>query len=401
MTIRVTKAVLAIFALSLPAVASPTAGEAQQVAVNGQVRPRVEYRDPTGASGSEAFTSMRSRVGLQAALDRGVSLVLQVQDVRIWGEEGSPLGDFSANGLDMHQAYLLLESPDLPWLTARVGRMETPFGGERLIGAVGWAQQAQSFDGVRLGLGSGNATVSALAFTLRDAAAPGVSTNAGLYGAYGEFAEVGPGALDAYWLWNRITAASDTNEHLIGARYVFSDGDVNGRVESTVARGTRGDVDVSAFMAGARIGTSFEEGRSTATLWFDYLSGDDPTTADVEVFNTFFGTNHKFYGFADLFLNIPAHTGGAGLQDIAVKLNRSLDESTGLGVDLHFFRPAQTDIVEDRFGEELDLTLRHRYSSTLTATAGLSYVWAGDGLQTIGRLSENMTWFYVMLDARF
>lgn len=395
-----TNLLLASFAISLPVVALPTAGEAQELAVTGQVRPRVEYRDPTGASGSEAFTSMRSRIGLGAVLERGVSVFMQVQDVRFWGEETSPLGDFSANGLDMHQAYLVLASPDLPWLTARVGRMETPFGGERLIGAVGWAQQGQSFDGVRLGLGSGDVKVSTLAFTLREGAAPGVATTAGLYGAYGEFAEVGPGALDAYWLWNRITAATDTNEHLLGARYVFT-GSLNGRLETTIARGTRGATDVSAFMAGARVGTSFDEGRLTATFWYDYLSGDDPTTPEIEVFNTFFGTNHKFYGFADLFLNIPVHTGGAGLQDVAIKLNRTLNASTSLGADLHSFRPAETATVADGFGEELDLTVRHRYSSALTATAGFSHVWAGEGLQTIGRLGENMTWFYVMLDARF
>ena len=39
----------------------------------------------------------------------------------------------------------------------------------------------------------------------------------------------------------------------------------------------------------------------------------------MKVFDTLFTTNHKFYGLADLFLNIPLQTDGRGLQDLAVK----------------------------------------------------------------------------------
>ncbi|MFQ5537301.1 MAG: alginate export family protein [Gemmatimonadota bacterium] len=155
-------------------------------------------------------------------------------------------------------------------------------------------------------------------------------------------------------------------------------------------------------MFGARVETSFAGGKASATLWYDYLSGDDPETAEVELFHTLYAANRKFYGFADLFLNSPVHTGGAGLQDLALKLDWQPEADVRLAADLHRFRTAQGKVLaSDDFGTELDLTISHRYSAHLTATAGLSRVWTGDALVELGRPSKDMTWFYVMLDARF
>ncbi|NNL30908.1 MAG: hypothetical protein HKO77_07785, partial [Gemmatimonadetes bacterium] len=75
---------------------------AQEVTLTGQVRPRFEFRDPV-AGGLDDFTSMRVRLGVDALIERGLSVFVQVQDVRIWGEESHPLFDFSADALDLHQ----------------------------------------------------------------------------------------------------------------------------------------------------------------------------------------------------------------------------------------------------------------------------------------------------------
>ena len=76
---------------------------AQDLSVHGQVRSRSEVRDLGGDSEREWFTSMRVRADFLAAMERGVSVFVQLQDVRIWGEESSTLGDFSADQLDLHQ----------------------------------------------------------------------------------------------------------------------------------------------------------------------------------------------------------------------------------------------------------------------------------------------------------
>ncbi len=63
--------------------AAPAVG--QEVKFGGQVRPRFEFRDPSG-SGDDSFTSMRVRAQLSATLERNVGVFIQVQDVRLWGD---------------------------------------------------------------------------------------------------------------------------------------------------------------------------------------------------------------------------------------------------------------------------------------------------------------------------
>ncbi len=387
-------------------IALPAAGpaQAQQTTLHGQIRPRLESRDPGTGGTADTFTSMRVRLGLDATLSSGLSVFIQAQDVRIWGEERSTLLDFRADNLDMHQAYFRWRGDELDWLTATAGRMETSFGGERLVGSVGWTQQSRSFDGVRLDLVGGPGSVALVAYTLADLSAGTVDENRQLYGAYATREEVGIGALDAYWLYDRgaSTSGQDTDEHAIGARYVLGSGNVEGRFEGTYQTGTRGGRDVSAFMFGGRIGTTLADGRLGATLWYDYLSGDDPSTPEVEVFNTLYHTGHKFYGFADVFTNIPAHTGGAGLQDFAVKLLARPLADVSAAVDLHVFRAAEQGALSGSgLAEEIDVTLTHRYSDNLSVQAGLSYVAQRDPLGEIGRLLEDQRFFYVMFDAVF
>lgn len=155
-------------------------------------------------------------------------------------------------------------------------------------------------------------------------------------------------------------------------------------------------------MLGIRAGTELPGGGSV-TLWYDYLSGDeDPNDGEYGVFNTLFATNHAFYGFADYFLNIPVHTGGLGLRDMAVKFTFTPFSQTRFNVDLHNFRTTQVGSLSTQsLGNEIDLTLTRTLSPGLGLVAGCSYFQAKDGMIELGRLSENTHWMYLMLNAVF
>ena len=72
------------------------------------------------------------------------------------------------------------------------------------------------------------------------------------------------------------------------------------------------------------------------------------------------------------------------------------------GADSHSFSAEEQGVLaETHFANELDLTLTHRYTSNLSATVGFAYVVQDDAMATIGRLDEDMTWFYVMLNSIF
>ncbi len=382
------------------ATVAATAASAQDLTLGGQVRPRFELRDPV-AGEADAFTSMRTRANLLAALEDGISIFVQVQDVRLWGEEGNTLTDFSADNFDLHQGWVEIRSSTATVFSARAGRQETNFGGQRLVGAVGWTQQGRSFDGLRLGAAGDFGTVTVVAYKLNEASTPSFSEDSELVGAYAVLNRVAGGTLDVYGLYDRVSGTPKTSRATLGARLNGRQSDIVYRLEGSYQLGKANDLDVSAFMFGARVGTNI--GDASITAWYDFLSGDDdPTDGDTKVFNTLFATNHKFYGFADLFLNIPAHTGGFGLQDFAIKGSVRPIDPVRLAVDVHHFRAAKTGTLSSgRFGEEIDLTAAYTHTRNFTVSGGAAYVVQGPAWSDIGRLTENMVWVYLMLDGRF
>jgi hypothetical protein len=155
-------------------------------------------------------------------------------------------------------------------------------------------------------------------------------------------------------------------------------------------------------MVGGRAGLAVKEG-ATLTLWYDLLSGDEDQTDDeVGVFSTLFATNHPFYGLADYFTDIPLHTGGLGLQDLALKLALAPRPHTDVNVDLHTFRTAEQGSLSTRsLANELDLTLVRRLSPAFSVMAGYSFVQARKGMKELERLEADAHWAYLMLNARF
>lgn len=377
-----------------------TSARAKEIAVGGQVRPRMEVRDPVG-TGYDTWTSMRVRAHIQARLDKQVEAFIQVQDVRIWGEETHTLGDYNADNFDLHQGYVTLRQSSM---SVRVGRQAISLGGQRLIGAVDWAQQGRAFDGVRATFAPHWGTVDVLGIRLWDATAPRLNTNAYLTGIYATIKRPA-GGLDVYGLYNRISAPTPafTGQYTIGARWAGKAGGVDHRIEGSYQTGKRFGLDVSAFMVGARAGVPV--GRGRVALWYDYLSGDDaPTDGKVKVFDTLFATNHKFYGYADVFTDIPAHTGGAGLglQNAAIKLSYPLGKGVALDVDGHVFWLAKQGMASTKhLANEVDVTLSYRYSTEVTLVGGASYVFAKQALVDIGRLRDDLKFAYVMMNVAF
>lgn len=80
-----------------------------------------------------------------------VGVFVQAQDARAWGFEGSTISN-EAN-TDLHQGWMELkggvEERELSG-SVRAGRQEISWGSQRLIGGLGWAPTARSFDALRL-----------------------------------------------------------------------------------------------------------------------------------------------------------------------------------------------------------------------------------------------------------
>lgn len=371
---------------------------------SGQIRPRTETRTSQSGDAREVFTSMRVRAGLAAALDKEAKIFLQFQDVRLWGEEAHTLTDYRADNFDLHQGYLELTA--LPGLggTLRVGRQELAFGEQRLVGAVDWTQQGRSFDGLRYTAPAlGKLETDFFWMKTQEASSPTHRYDAAFLGAYGTLELEGGSSFDLYLLANTDSRQVDPNELVtFGGLWKGRLGALDARFEGSFQGGQWAGKDVSAYLVGGRVTMSVTE-KAKVTFWYDLLSGDDnPNDGEWKVFNTLYATNHAFYGLADYFTDIPLHTGGLGLQDLALKLAVAPRSDTDLNVDLHVFRTAQPGELSSRsLLDELDLTLTHRLSERLRLVGGYSFVQVRDGIQELGRLNRNAHWAYLMLDGRF
>ena len=142
--------------------------------LDAQLRLRYEIVDPVtytlatpstraGTDLSDDFILMRTRLGVEVRPNRKVAVYFQIQDSRIWGEEGA--GNTTQNpslsagsaidNLDLHQAYLDLN--DLfervageDALTIRFGRQEMAFGDQRLVSTLEWSNVGRAWDAARL-----------------------------------------------------------------------------------------------------------------------------------------------------------------------------------------------------------------------------------------------------------
>ncbi len=182
--------------------------------------------------------------------------------------------------------------------------------------------------------------------------------------------------MDVKWLW-------------LNGEYYRQTGDI-------------GDQAVDAYMYAGCVGIEIgEPTRLGVYLHQEYLSGDhDPNRGSYHVFDTLYATNHKFYGYMDLFTDIPRDTFGFGLRDDYPRLLLST-ERVAFTAAYHYFRLAEeTPAGEDELGGELDLVLNVKLARGLAIEGGYSYFEPDDAMDELrGDVTEH--WHYVMADYRF
>lgn len=397
-------AVAAVLLTTGPAQASETSFTAK-----GQIRHRfeVDNRD-FGRADARTYGLLRSRLDLQFVPSENVTALIQVQDSRTMGEETNTLNDGSADNIDFHQAYVQIRRVfNLP-VDAKMGRMELNLGGQRLVGAVDWHNVGRSFDGVVARVSeSGSTTMADLFyFTEKEGLQAGDNGDRRIIGFHGETVPWTGEVVQPFLIWQREVPSDMLNRYTIGFRATGSNSGFKHELEfayqgGDITRSTK--MDVKAWMGAANV--SYEiPGASTKTelsAGVDLLSGDDGTEpGTTKTFDTLYATNHKFYGFMDYFLNLPADTYGGGLMDVHGGIGVKASKKTGLSGMYHLFRAAEDVGVgggetSTDFGHEVDVTLNHAYNDVVKMTAGASVFLPGTIFKE-KRGDDTSTWFYLM-----
>jgi hypothetical protein len=303
------------------------------VQFDGQLRFRYEFARPWaytanappamdgGITTNDQALYMRTRIGFLLTPHEKVALRFQLQDSRIWGEEGAdrvnvpagihpptgsnPSGSVSTSidKVDIHQAYVDLknffeDTLGTNALLFRIGRQELSYGDQRLVSPLDWSNIGRAWDAAKVSLSPasipGEFKVDLFASIIRDKASSDVGGGPSsvdtydkkqyFYGLYAAFADIRPAD---NWCWMDSTGKIHPflGRHQADAYVFLNDYDDN---SFTGEHGTLGNITEWTF--GLRGAGEFL--RNTAGAGFDYSAEVAYQTGDYAE------DNISAYGYA-------------------------------------------------------------------------------------------------------
>ncbi len=334
----------------------------QDSSLKWNFRYRLEQVQPDGPLEDALASTLRSRLTVNTgkwtlASNQSISALIEADHVAVIGGETynntvNGLSKYATiadpDGLDLNQAALLFKAGDSSQIT--LGRQRLNFGDQRFIGSVGWRQNEQTFDGIRLAQSFGSAVQLDLASLHNANRVFGPDgTNADLHGRFN--------LAQAQWMVKP--------EHVLQGYFYDLDFDsLIARSSSTrgldykgAAQGFKWQLALAsqqdAHLAPTNYNVSYQRmelsyplGKVTVKGIAERLGSDGKVA-----FQTPFATLHAFNGFADMFLNTPVN----GLREHAVQLAFPLLK-TKATVSWHRFNSDYADI---HYGNEIDATLAY------------------------------------------
>jgi len=386
-----------------------------QLKFTGEMRPRTEYRNGlktlfNSEDDAALFTSQRTRLNLNYT-DAKFKVGLSLQDVRTWGDV-KQLNMSDKNQLMLHEAWgemIFNENFSL-----KVGRQELVYDDSRILGNVGWAQQARSHD------------LALLKFKTDDKGKfhLGLAVNNDSEGLKRMLYTTNYKNMQFAW-YNRKSDKFDFSLLFmnVGLQTLDTDDDLETRYNQTFGTHmnyrpgkvaltgslyaqsgkTVTDKDIKALML--NIGMKFPVAENwKGNVGIEVLTGTDDTEMDENnSFTPLFGTNHKFNGHMDYFY-VGNHVGSVGLQDIYGGLNYSKDKIS-FGSAIHIFSAAAdlygVDGKQDAYlGTEIDLSFGYKYSKSVTFKMGYSQMFASDSMEVLKGVNDAekaACWGWMML----
>lgn len=407
------------FFLLLVIIASTGLEGIAQFSVGVQVRPRGEYREgyrkllqPNAES--LALISQLTRIHVSWTKPKTVEAHIAIQDVRTWGETAQ-LAD--APSLGIHQSWAKVHLS--PTWFIKAGRQEIVWEDHRILGSVDWAQTGRAHDAALLGWHTKKSQLE-------------------LGAAWNQPAELltdMPYLVPGYQSLGMARWKQTFTAPLQTVLYGVVEGLTTADSQSTVARYTTGlwtqwqpcdpfkltisgfyqagtdpnRIPIGAYMFNAL--AEYSIGQFTLKAGYDHISGTSNGSSRNQSFHTLFGTNHKFYGHMDLFLNIPADTRNGGLQDEYFSLTWNPKGKWSFTGTLHHFDTevdllrgtgGSPEILPHNLGWETDLSFSYKPNTFTTLKGGYSWFSTSETLRFIQGMSnqQNAQWAWLMLDVQ-
>jgi hypothetical protein len=389
-----------------------------QFRIDFQYRPRFEVRDGYQKLAEKGaipavLVSHRARLSFRYEKE-SLKLVFTPQDVRVWGDEKlksstGVWGDTSA--LDLFEAYAELKLGTLGWLS--VGRQQLKYDNHRLLADRNWNQSGLSYDAVILKLSPENFNlhIGTVWNTLEEA------------GSGNNYPTDRIKSLNFLWLNKKINEYWNISllHMATGVTQTDSTSKLNFRQTTGFYSERKSDgfnlwadayyqygknqqgIPVSAYLFGGS--ASYIMNHFVTSVGFSYQSGNSNTGSDQtrdNLFDVFYGSRHRFYGYIDYFRNIPNDTKQGGLIDFNASVTFKINDAVSLQEIGHILSLAQTNNdTHDKkgLGFENDLFLKYNFSDWGALESGYSFFLPTRTLKTIQNVQDNKfsQYFYFQL----
>lgn len=390
-------------------------GQAQELDVNLQVRPRFEYRNgyktllPEGQEGTSQI-SQRSRLNFNYKQEQ-LTVKLTFQNTRTWGDvPTTTVAD--KNGVAVFEAWAQYDFTE-KW-SARMGRQVLSYDNQRIMGEQDWGQQAQSHDALtvsfhseknQLDLGGAYNSTAENTFQTPYTVANYKTLQFAWY--HSTFDKIGASLFflnTGYEYANTDTKLVVDYKQTFGTYLTYKTGKIDSNLSLYGQTGKSTDLQVSAWNAAANFAYNISDAFK-AGLGYEFLSGKDTNDGStvIKSFNPIFGTNHGFNGYMDYFYVGGGHLNNVGLQDAFLKLNYNINKWQ-FALIPHVFLAA-ADVVtpveklDSYLGTEVDATFGYNFKKDITVSGGYSQMFGSKTLEFIktGDAGHTNNWAWLMI----
>ena len=380
--------------------------------LKGEIRPRYEYADvkDNANEAANAYTA-RTKLSVSGKLMgvEGLSANVGVISVNNFGvhtynpADGHTYTTSSGKPYDkvVDPQYAMISNAEINYKMGKTlfhaGRGQVNLDNQRFIGTVGWRQLERSYDTVFVA----DSTIpnlnllAAWVYGFQGVKA-GETTDTNTVLLHAAYKVMDPLTVTAYdyMIANAfdIYGVALTGKVDMGAKLSYRleyahESDNTMKMHGADANNVNANyfnIDVTANVSGLIVGANYE-----------FMSGDDTADGENNTFISPLGTNHKFNGWADVYLGGNA---GTGLIDMNAKVGY---KAKGLGKVLAVYHKfvADKDIAgKDDMGSEIDLLYANKVPgvNNLKGLVKGAFFKGGD----IGQTSD-VTKFWVMLDYKF
>jgi hypothetical protein len=405
---------------------------AQEVIIDGEFRPRMEYRDGYCATLTDdkdpgLFTIQRTRLGLSFKNFR-LKTRLTLQDSRTWGESGTNSEAVASSGAtSIYEAWAELILT--PGFSCQIGRQPLKYDDNRLFSASTWSNTGNAHDlalmkyavanfqsnyGIAFNndkaISSETAYSSAMKYRFMQFLWLSQNFNNGVtITAIGVDEGIQATTTDVkkmnmyhtYTIGGNVGYANEKCPVSFLATAYFQAG--KSSTTHTDANATVNRDDLSGYFTALKINYKILKNASLS-LAADYFSGDDNTAdSNCKTFKKLYGSDHSFNGYMDYWSTLDTW----GLTDYSVTARLGSDKKLMFETAYHYFNAAEKFNTNrgKALGSELDLTLTYVMDNTITIQGGWSTYFDNDNTKLIKNKSANASvrfpqWAYIMLNIK-